>query len=495
MSIAAYGSKEGILGENYPEDTFSEFLGFTAPRQVVKLDTKWGKVFIYSVKCDDTSELSGDFKPEDFVKKINEIISDISEIKTEVEFIDYLEFHLNPKSTERTKKLYSGKEIKTVPLTKEGIVILSELIAKHKDLKVLLSNYTVDNEICAPKFSPETGKEKINVDEIDKILNGTNKLQNLVNYLNSKLYSPVQDPYLATSILDILNYPVTNVLPWGNIYPSSDNFIKAIIIPQLEKEFKTMTGGAESEAGTPPDLPSGSGARKTPPTPSSGTGTTSYGFLIYNLQILARASNRHLGNENFRAQPKRLTNGFIKPYEIIDNRTIATDVQVNAKQILEQLHNNIKNVSAQSIELLNQNGEKISLVIKNDSIPTPLFLTNGMPQMGGGSAVLNLGHAQAIRSFFELKRKVLRGKGKDFSDNTWDSLMNIVDDMQQKENLLVTYSHSLKNAEFDSAGNVRDIASFNNTLKKKEALVLQLAGSYVKINSIADVMMNGNLEQ
>jgi mRNA-degrading endonuclease HigB of HigAB toxin-antitoxin module len=118
-----------------------------------------------------------------------------------------------------------------------------------------------------------------------------------------------------------------------------------------------------------------------------------------------------------------------------------------------------------------------------------------MPQMGGGSAVLNLGHAQAIRSFFELKRKVLRGKGKDFSDNTWDKLMTIVDDMQQKENLLVTYSHALKNAEFDSAGNVRDVASFNNTLKKKETLVLQLAGSYVKVSSIADVMMNDNLEQ
>ena len=54
---------------------------------------------------------------------------------------------------------------------------------------------------------------------------------------------------------------------------------------------------------------------------------------------------------------------------------------------------------------------------------------------------------------------------------------------------------ALKNAEFDSAGNVRDVASFNNTLKKKETLVLQLAGSYVKVSSIADVMMNDNLEQ
>jgi hypothetical protein len=221
MSIAAYGSKEGILGETYPEDTFSEFLGFKAPRPVVKLDTKWGKVFIYSVKCDG-SEDNGDFKPEDFVKKVNEIVTDISEIKSEDDFVDFLAYHLDPSGMEgspayeeeegsaatgegsaatggrnyrsrnyrhgrinklrggssarvfRTKKLYSGKEVGVTPLVVEGIVILSELIAKHDNLKVLLSSYTRGNPICEVT-SEEDGDDRINVTAIDGVLNSESK--------------------------------------------------------------------------------------------------------------------------------------------------------------------------------------------------------------------------------------------------------------------------------------------------------------------------------
>ena len=226
----------------------------------------------------------------------------------------------------------------------------------------------------------------------------------LLGYLARIELPHVVDPFVATNLLDMLRYPLA---PTGGRYLIGEDAIKKIFLEGVKKE-------------------------KALPTYSA---TMTEENLWKNLNKLALMSNMFNGHETFAATGTVHRNNIpgVNTDMLIGNNGLQTSVLDNLDARLNELELTCLQKSNEAYDFASD-GDKVNIYIEQEKSPYHKFPM--MPIHGGGVTIFNQPLSPIYRKYFELKRKQMRGVFKDISENSWNNIMKVLNNMRQQELVL-----------------------------------------------------------
>jgi len=404
---------------------------------------------------------SGVFDPAERSSILNKKIVDNTSFD---EFMD-----LNPttkvhkiKTKQGTVFIYDINDDAVVKQLIENCITATEEGTLEQYIKTLITkehniiHKSIENDDDLKEHIFQRGRSSVSQDaddyieyrDVANIVGGDaeNKKKELFDLLREKHVPEQVDAYVATVLLDALELPV---IPGTSKFPISAKYYQRILKPILEDREETQ--GIEWNR-----------------------------TLMTNLDRLAMASNSVNGHHEFVDHAEQKHNTFISP-----SRVHPANIPISLADNIKRYEDMIAQIGQNAFSL-GEDENQIELIVNQPMWTNklyPLLLGLGRPMIGG-SRIFSEKKAQMYRNYFELKRAHMRGQGKDFSDNTWAKITDIINEIEAKENALDTYNETLKNVVFDSTGKVNDLETFKKVFENKRRTVIDLSKYYSRVGDL-----------